>query len=252
MSKPMLFYSQVEGLSRTKDNKRCFTAISDYSFAGTSHLLPLSGVEFAQAARDYPIVFVGEKDGYHPAALLGLDAGYNEFVDENRSWRPNTYIPAIVRRYPFVLAETGNNSEDLVVCFDPTYSGWGSDGQTLFDEAGNNSQFLNDTLRFLNTFTAEMERTADFVGGLVKHKLLCERDITVQSSKGNIFHVKKVFIVDEDALRNLSERAIKYFNRSGLMGWIYAHLVSLGNLPKLLELKLERESSVQTAVSKAV
>ena len=64
--------------------------------------------EFARAAAVYPIVFVEDKtkDAFRPVTLLGLDAGENLFVSESGKWEAS-YIPAIIRRYPFALANTG-------------------------------------------------------------------------------------------------------------------------------------------------
>lgn len=91
-----------------------------------------------QAARHYPIVFIGQNDQLMPIALLGLKEGHNSYLDESNTWQANTYIPGFVRRYPFVLAQ--DDAANFSVCFDAAYNGWNEEeGRELFTAKGENS-----------------------------------------------------------------------------------------------------------------
>ena len=41
-----------------------------------------------------------------PVAILGLRGAANQFVNSEGAWREGKYIPAYVRRYPFILMES--------------------------------------------------------------------------------------------------------------------------------------------------
>ena len=85
--------------------------------------------EFVAAQRSLPIVFTSGDDAI-PIALMGLNEGVNVFVDaEGKINLPNFYVPAYIRRYPYMLAKLTPNAEELSLCFDPT-----SDTIGKFDE----------------------------------------------------------------------------------------------------------------------
>lgn len=61
--------------------------------------------EFEAASREYPIGFVDEGEAVYPAAVVGVRRGLNLFVGADGAWR-GAYIPAYLRCYPFLLAQT--------------------------------------------------------------------------------------------------------------------------------------------------
>ena len=67
---------------------------------------------------------------------MGLNEGVNVFLDEDgRPRDPIVYIPAYIRRYPFLLAKLRPDSDELSLCFDPTADAVGDfeEGEALFD-----------------------------------------------------------------------------------------------------------------------
>ncbi|NIR58894.1 MAG: SapC family protein, partial [Gammaproteobacteria bacterium] len=63
---------------------------------------------FASAGLDYPIIFTGPDRV--PLAVLGMRAGQNLFIGDDGVYEPNRYVPAFIRRYPFVFAEDKANN----------------------------------------------------------------------------------------------------------------------------------------------
>lgn len=164
----LLFYDNIVALNRERHaDLRLKPANGDCSFARDSHFVPLAGTEFYQAAADYPIVFAGDEGEPTPVALLGLREGDNAFVNADGRWRSGTYVPAFVRRYPFVLARgDDSDSDNLTVCVDESYAGFtreAGEGEALFDAEGNQSEMLQRSVEFLQQYLAESERTRAFV-----------------------------------------------------------------------------------------
>src|SRR5262249_50906072 len=93
-----LFYKDPRPLSSIEHVKFKLTP-GDAGFAAETNSVPIVASEFAEAARSFPIVFAAQ-DGA-PCALLGLEHA-NVFV-QNGKWDENVYMPAYVRRYPFVF-----------------------------------------------------------------------------------------------------------------------------------------------------
>ena len=65
----------------------------DYSFAGQINSVPLLATEFANAAREYSIIFTASEDDVMSAAILGIKDNHNLYLTETGEWQAN-YIPA--------------------------------------------------------------------------------------------------------------------------------------------------------------
>ncbi|RFA35079.1 SapC family protein [Alkalilimnicola ehrlichii] len=229
----MLFYNKIVPLNRDRHKGlRLRSAQGKADFAANTHYLPLAGTEFYQASRSFPILFTGG-EGSGPVVLVGLQEARNLFLDEEQRWDRFEYVPAYVRRYPFVLAK-GDNGDDYTVCFDEAYAGFNeAEGEALFDEEGKDSPYLQRTIRFLNQYLAEMERTKDFIARLEEWDLLKQQDVQIRAADGSRYALRDFKVVDEEKLNKIADGKLGELHREGWLGWIYAHLISLNNLAVL-------------------
>jgi hypothetical protein len=245
----VLFYERPVPLNRTQHKDLRLKGLQSLKFAANVHSVPLTGVEFALAARDMPILFAGASvEDAGPMALLGLRQNENLFVDANGVWEANTYVPAFVRRYPFVLAEkpAGQEGDDFTVFLDEAYEGFGSnDGDRLFKEDGTDSEILANAVNFLGEFQQHVGRTQWFMQQLRKHDLLEPRNIRLEKD-GKTINLNGLFVVNENKLRELDEKTAHEFLREGVFGWIYSHLLSLANIDRAAQRLDSRESKEAT------
>jgi hypothetical protein len=223
----IMFYERAVALNRERHQKlRIEVAPNHYSFAGKTNALPIASTEFADAARFYP--------------LVGLRDRENLLVDADGQWEKGSYIPAFARRYPFVLAGT-EGSDKFTVCVDEAYPGLNDErGESLFDDAGKESVYLNRVLEFLRLFHAEMLRTGTFATRLAELGLLIPKVITVERAGQKKF-LEGLWIVDEEKLRGIDDARAAELFKSGYLHWISAHRLSLGNLARLAA-KLDAQS----------
>jgi hypothetical protein len=240
----VLFYERPVPLNRNQHKDLRLKGIPSLKFAAVAHSVPLTGAEFPVAARDVPILFAGQSmDDAGPMALLGLRQNENLLVDENGQWAQGVYVPAFVRRYPFILAEKpeGAEGDDFTVFLDEAYEGFGSDeGERLFKEDGSDSEMLANAVGFLGEFQQHVTRTHWFMDQLRKHQLLEPRNIRLEKD-GNAINLNGLFVVNEEKLRQLDEKTAHEFLREGVLGWIYAHLLSLPNIDRLAQRLDQRE-----------
>lgn len=231
----MMFYERPVALNRERHKAlRLAAAPAHYAFAAQTNAVPIASTEFAEAARDYPIVFVGEEGGpFNVAAMVGVRDRQNLMVDAEGNWAPGTYIPAFARRYPFVLAQ-GEGDDKLTVCIDEVYAGLGTDkGEPLFAADGTETPYLKRVLEFLQRFHAEAQRTTAFATRLKELGLLVPKIINVERG-GERQSVSGLWIVDAAKLRGIDDARVLELFRSGYLGWIEAHLLSLGSLTRLV------------------
>jgi hypothetical protein len=213
-------------------------------------------MEFGIAARDLLIVFAGNSVAdAGPVALLGLRQNENLYIDADGRWADNTYVPAFVRRYPFILAEkpAGQEGEDFTVFLDEQYEGFNaSEGERLFKEDGTDTEMLSNAVNFLGEFQQNVTRTKWFMQQLVKHDLLEPRNVRLQKDgrdgqEGRAINLNGLFVVNEEKLRALDEKATHELTREGVLGWIYAHLLSLANIDRLAARLSDREQAEEAA-----
>ncbi|MDP1612879.1 MAG: SapC family protein [Sulfuritalea sp.] len=207
----------------------------DAGFAANTNSIPLAAVEFIDTAREYPIAFTGKEGGaLFPIALVGVRHNENLFVAPDNRW-DGRYIPAFVRRYPFVLAEK-QDADDFNVYIDEAYPGFGAaDGERIFTDDGERTPLLKQALEFLSTYQGEITRTRQFVDRLQALDLLIPRVLEVVRNNEAPLVLQGFSVVDEQRLAALGDAELLALARDGYLALIHAHLSSLGNVARLSE-----------------
>jgi hypothetical protein len=231
-----MFYDKPVALNKTKHkNLKVKAAEANFGFAANTNSVILAGMEFAEAAKEFPIVFATTaNDKMVPVALMGLRNNENLFVDGDGKWL-GKYIPAFVRRYPFVLAEASKEGE-LVVCIDESFSGFSEkEGEALFEKDGKNSAMLDKAVSFLREYQKQYQLTEAFLAELKELDLFQTLNARIDMKDGRRFALANFQVIDEKKLLGLDEeKAMKLF-KQGRLAWVYAHLISLGNLGRLVD-----------------
>ncbi len=223
-----MFYKDLVPLNSKEHAKWKVKGLDDASFMQEQHAIPLTVDEFSNAARNYPIVFsVGENSV--PLILMGLNEGVNTFMGEDGRFNQPAYVPAYVRRYPFMLAKLRPDADELSLCFDPTTGAIGEykDGDPLFDK-DQPSEKTKNILEFCEQFEQAGQRTGQFVEELKNMDLLMEGEVSIQQTGVEKPFVYRGFqMVNEEKLRELRGDELRKINQNGMLPLIYAHLFSL-------------------------
>jgi len=231
--KTMLLYEKLTPVNREQHKSlRVKSGSKHLEFARELNSMLLATTELPLAALDYPCVFVNSGDQHTLVAVVGLRDKDNLFLDDAGRWEPGSYVPAFVRRYPFVLAEQ-KGGEELTVCVDEAFDGLNTtEGEALFDANGQDTPYLQQLQQFLLDFHNDMQRTANFAKRLVELGLLVDRNIDFKLGDQRL-NLNGFKVVDEDKLRALKPEVIQELFQSGALGFIHAHLLSLNNVNKL-------------------
>jgi hypothetical protein len=227
-----LFYSALEPLNVNQHGKMKIRAIEKAPMIAATHAIPATVDEFALLQRHYPIVFsIGDQPV--PLVLMGLSEGINVFLnEEGKLHDPTIYLPAYMRRYPFLLARLRPETDELSLCFDPTSGAVGEfdEGELLFD-GDQPSQATKAILQFCEQFETAGQRTGAFVEELKKTGLLMDGEVAIQPEGAEQPFVYRGFqMVDEEKLREMRGDELRKMNQNGMLALIYAHLFSLSQL----------------------
>ncbi len=230
----VLFYSQPEPLSKEAHGALGIRNIENpYAFTARTHLVPLTVTEFGPAALCYPIIFAGEDKT--PVAVLGVNTNENLFVDEKGAFQQDCYLPAYVRRYPFVLANDPQ-AQRMIVCIDRKAPMISTLPDAPFFDKGELSDFTKGAIEFCNNFEAEVQRTQSFVALLNELDLFEKKEAryTPTDGSGQSQLVAEYQGVSETKLNALSADKLKELRDNGALAQIYAHLVSLLGWDRLI------------------
>lgn len=225
-----LFYVAPEPLSKEAHaNMGLKNLENPYAFTARTHLVPLTVTEFGPAALCYPIIFIGAEKT--PVAVMGVNADENLFVDEKGAYAPEAYLPAYVRRYPFVLANDAS-AQRMVVCIDSKAPMIVENPDVAFFDKGEPTEYTKGAIEFCNNFEQEAQRTLSFVNLLKELDLFEDKQATytpptADGSAGAPQVIAEYQGVSEAKLNALSPEKLKELANNGALAQIYAHLISL-------------------------
>lgn len=208
-----------------------------YEHAKEHHLAYLLVHEFPKAILDFPIVFIkdAETGQFKSVALFGFKPGDNLFYDK-KGWHCK-YIPANVRRHPFLMTSRNNNLTEWDVCIDESSDLFSEhDGTSLFTDEGKASKHLEEVKKFLIDVIEKEQSTSSFCNYLAAKNLFRANSITISNSDGKKTAVNGLYIIDEEKLNELSDEEYLDLKKRGCIGPIYTHLSSLGQINNLLQL----------------
>lgn len=228
-----------------KDHKEVSVKpINGFSFAKEVNLASVMAHEFSRASSIYPIVFIEDGDNFKPVVLFGLEQGENLFVDSDNKWR-SSYIPAIIRRFPFALAKIGDGSK-YTVCIDQEseYVNSANEGERLFNEDGTPSESIERVKKYL----AELQQmdlfTSEFANYCQEKNLFTPLNMKVRV-KTEMKNISGAYVINEERLNSLSDETFLSMHKKRYLSIIYAHLNSLAQIERLLSFKDESLSAIK-------
>jgi hypothetical protein len=233
MAKQGLIYSRPRPIAKSWHQDWYVDDTGGYGFASELSAVPIAVVELLVAAREYPVVFVDSQEGMTLLALLGLRDRQNLFVDPEGTWT-GRYIPAFLRRYPFVLAKD-DQSGNFTLCIDEASERCNTEGRgnALFDEKGEPSAYLNRMLDLSRDWERARMATQQFCERVKELELLETQSISMRGATGRVALSSGFSGVSRDKLKALSDQTAGELLRSGHLELIVAHLVSLGGIEAL-------------------
>ncbi|AFY40217.1 SapC family protein [[Leptolyngbya] sp. PCC 7376] len=239
MSKQLLIYQDAIPISLEKHKDWCLKSTDSFAFAKDVNSFPLLNVEFFQAAVAYPIVFIKTESGLYPSAIVGIRDQQNLFVTESGEWQAD-YIPAFVRRYPFVFSMS-EDQQTFTVCIDESFEGWNQEGlgERLFDGEGNQTQYLNNVVAFLQDYQAKYLGTEAFCQKIMELDLLEDMQANLRVDGVEQPPLQGFLGISREKLRNLSQETIYELMQLGWLELMHLHLHSLNHFSALTKMQSE-------------
>lgn len=233
MSKQLLIYESAVPVSSARHRQVSVEPVAGYGFSAGINAVPLMAVEFQRAAAEYAIVFTAAGDDVAPAVVLGIKGDQNLYLTDNAQWKAK-YIPAFIRRYPFVFS-TNSDGKTLTLCIDEAYPGLNKDnrGQRLFGEDGKPAPYVDAVLKFLQEYQAQFERTRQFCKRIKDLNLLEPMQAQVVTPKGGKLSLSGFLGVNRTKLRALSGESLATLAKTDELELLYLHMFSMRNFEEV-------------------
>jgi hypothetical protein len=234
VSTQLLIYEDAVPMSQARHGKWSVEVGTDYRFSRTINSAPLMAVEFPNAASEYPIVFAGTEDAVLPAVILGV-RGENLYLTNDGAWQ-GKYVPAFIRRYPFVFASV-DEGKTFTLCIDEKFKGLNREGrgQRLFTDDSKPTPYVDNVLKFLQQYQVEFARTRAFCKKLKDLNLLEPMQAQVNLDSGEKMFLTGFSAVNRARLKTLSSSALAELSQSDELELIYLHLFSMRNFAGIKE-----------------
>lgn len=232
MSQPVLLNFEKHGKLRLSEPK-------DFTSHKTENFVPVVFQEFYGLATEFPLVFIRNKKtgDFVPGAMMGLNQGVNLYC-QTPEWRP-VFIPASFTLTPLSVSRLDPESGEADIAIDeqsPLLSE--TVGEPLYQSDGLATDYLKKRIDHVVKVTQQSLQTIALCRYLAEKRLLASRPLKLQHTENSPkYEVEGVYMIDEDALEELSNEEFQELRERGLLPLIYSHLTSLQQIGRLTHLQ---------------
>ncbi|WP_331350777.1 SapC family protein [Cellvibrio sp. UBA7671] len=196
--------------------------------------------EFRAIQNEYPIFFQknAETGKFIPIALMGLRQNENLFLSE-KGWDAQ-YVPASVRRRPFLIGVQppkpgeGNQPNRMVYVDMDSPRVNEAVGEPVFLPHGGYSPYLESIVDLLEYIQYGTELNDQFIDVLLAYELLEVVTLEITLKNGERNNLAGLYTINEDKLSGLAGGAVADLHTKGFMECIYMVLASHSNVIKLI------------------
>jgi len=233
MTTQLLIYETAVPVSSKRHADSSVEIGTSYAFSRNVNSVPLMAVEFPQAAPEYAIVFAGSGDSIMPAVILGVRNNENLYLTQENAWQAN-YVPAFVRRYPFVFSSSDDGST-FTLCIDEAFAGFNREGrgQRLFNDDSKPTAFVDNVLKFNQEYRTQFLRTQAFCRKVKELDLLEPMQAQIALETGQRMSLSGFMAVDRKKLKALSGDVLAGLAKTDELELLYLHLQSMRNFTVL-------------------
>jgi hypothetical protein len=229
MTKQLLIYETAVPITPARHGKHSVEVGGSYAFSAGVNAVPLMAVEILRAATEYAVVFTAVGDDVMPAVVLGVKGEQNLYLDGEGHWKAK-YVPAFLRRYPFVFSASADN-KTLTLCVDEAYPGLNTEGrgQRLFGDDSKPTPYVEQVLTFLKEYQAQFLRTQAFGRRLKEYGLLEPMTARVTTPSGGTLSLTGFLAASRAKLRALEPEKLAALAKTDELELLYLHLYSMRN-----------------------
>ena len=229
-------FKTPEPVNPEKHARLKLSGVPNYRYAAAEIVTPFVSGEMWQVAREFITVFPLQAEAL-PLAILGTETGVNSYVGTGNPPWWGRYVPAHLRRYPFILAPRAADAGDaadqqrFTLCLDAAAPQLNAtEGRPLFNDDGQPSELLLEVEQALTGLQQDLALTQALVKQIDAAGLLVEHTLAVQRNGREPVAFNGFRVVDQAKLRSCAPELLAALARTGALDLVYAHIGSLSNV----------------------
>ena len=214
----------------------------DKTYSDNNNSALIFPTEMKDAQRDYPILFIKNRETgqFQSVVLLGLEPNENLYI--NNGWQAS-YIPAMINKGPFIIGfeekeEHGKTVKNPIIAIDTDSPRVNKDsGEPVFLENGEPSPYLLQVNNALKTLHEGSQLSKQMFDAYLKNDLIEPVALNIELQNGEKLSLEGNYTLNEEKLANLKGEALEALHASGLLRVAYFITASLSNIQRLVDLK---------------
>lgn len=232
-------YKNLVLLDKNNHKDLKINPLQNLNFAKGMKFIPTLVQEVKTISNSFPVVFTSDENtSLVTIVSLGAD---NLALTSDGKWQA-TYIPAVLRKYPFQLASTKENTDTKVILIDEDAELFStSNGEPLFTKDETPSAVLENAKNFLLSFDSQAAITNNIIKLIKEADILEDREIAVGQGEDKKVLVNGFKVVSKEKLYDLSDDILADWARKGILSFIDSHLESLSHIQNLFTLASSRQ-----------
>ena len=232
-------YSNLTVINKIKHKNLKVSKMENFSFAKDIKFIPAVHTETSLIGEDYPLVITAGENPFL-GVIVALD-GDNLFLSEEGKWY-GAYVPAYLRKYPFALGASNQNSDEKLLMIDVDSSLVSeSVGGAIFNEDGTQSELFQEKITLISAYERDRKQTEEIIKILIDADILESGEITVGEGEEKKVLVNGFQAVSKAKFEALSSETTKDWEAMGVTKFIKAHLNSLNNINRLFALARQQQ-----------
>lgn len=199
------------------------------------HFAPVVVQEFISASKEFPIVFIKDTETgrFNAVVLLGLKPQENLFFDE-KSWQ-GSYTPQALTLYPFVIHQAPDSDKALLCVDEESELVNETEGDAFFDEKGAQQAWLTAKGEAVVDYIDKSGVTQNFIQLLLAKELLAPQTLSLNLAGQEEYTLDGLYVINEQKLNDLSDSEFSELRKTNALPAIYAVLMSMPCIKKLID-----------------
>lgn len=234
--------SEWIALSKSIHKDAYWRGMIGFRFAESMQIVEILLPELAEVVPHYVLGFVKSGDSCQLVALTGV-LGRNFYVGSDSRWYC-AYVPSILRCYPFMLGNNGENEK--IVCIDRESISNNIEDEKMFNDEGEPTPNTASKLQFLSECDAQKEYTDEACKILLDNGVLEDWALTLRANnESGATKVSGLLRVNPEKIRSLDSEALSKLNRLNALGIAYAQLFSMNQINVIQQRVLAMTAAVK-------
>ncbi|WP_458699911.1 SapC family protein [Sulfurospirillum sp. 1307] len=234
-------YNKLVVLDKEKHKSLKVTPLENLNFAKDLKFIPILANEIAMVSEIFPVVFTSDEI---PSLVALTSLGKENLAINDEGKYISRYVPAFLRKYPFSLANTKEDSEQKVILIDEEASNVSkSKGKQLFNKEGEQTEVLKNAINFLTDYEKQNLNTQAVIKAIKDSGILEDREISVGEGEEKKVLINGFQVVNKDKLNALDDETLALWVRKGIITFIDKHLESLSKIEILFKLASQNQQT---------